>query len=489
MADDTEELIDAGEDITIKTSTPRSPISSELAKSTDNKTTRKQKNKENKQEDKNSKTLKNSTNIKEQERTQEKGLKDKRETKKRKPSSNGSVQEKDNTDDDESEEEETEMTIEEKEDMYNAARNGDFLTLHNSLDKKNADINMTWYKENLLMIAIRAGQTEMAEFLIDVGIDYNHKAKYFDLKEKDKKGKRISCYERSCRDLAFDLGNDHIVEVIDVKNKNVFPFVPVEPRQTWQKRPPPPPLPKHLLPPSEIESEEEDNDTSDGENDSGHLSARSQDKNNESSLSDVLDKLNGKDDGYGTMSPSMSPCLGNFNPHVYVPPEKPVVMHKPTKASMALQTHNSQFYHRRLVSKSAPSMRNVQVVGSYAHEKKQWELRREKSEMDDKISVQSLPFFLTHPSSASSRRSSTQTTASSPLAEVSKILGQSRLLKRETERLSTQRSKTIIPTLKINQWCHNSNNVFNRLSKSATNKRIQCSNFSVNREFIRHHRR
>lgn len=43
MADDTEELIDAGEDITIKTSTPRSPISSELAKSTDNKTTRKQK--------------------------------------------------------------------------------------------------------------------------------------------------------------------------------------------------------------------------------------------------------------------------------------------------------------------------------------------------------------------------------------------------------------------------------------------------------------
>ncbi|XP_076100014.1 uncharacterized protein LOC143069322 [Mytilus galloprovincialis] len=485
MADDADELIDAGEEITIKTSTPRSSKSSELPKFTDIKTTGKPKNKENKPEDKNSKTLKNSTNTKEQERTQEKGLKDKKERKKRKPSSNGSVQEKDNSENDESEEEETEMTKEEKEDMYNAVRNGDFLTLHNSLDKKNADINMTWYKENLLMVAIRAGQTAMAEFLIDVGINYNHKAKYFDLKEKDKKGKRISCYERSCRDLAFDLGNDHIVEVIDVKNKNVFPFVRVEPRQTWEKRPPPPPLPKHLLPPREIESEEEDNDTSDNESDSGHLS----DKNNESSLTDVLDKLNGKDDGYGTMSPSMSPCLGNFNPHVYVPPEKPVVMHKPTKASMALQTHNSQFYQRRLVSKSAPSMRNVQVVGSYAHEKKQWELRREKTEIDDKISVQSLPFFLTHPSSASSRRSSTLTTASSPLAEVSKILGQSRLLKRESERLSTQRSKTIIPTLKINQWCHNQNNVFNRLSKSATNKRIQCSNFSVSREFIRHHRR
>lgn len=72
MADDTEELIDAGEESTIKTSTPRSSKSSELPKFTDIKTTGKQKNKEHKQEDKNSKTLKNSTNIKEQERTQEK---------------------------------------------------------------------------------------------------------------------------------------------------------------------------------------------------------------------------------------------------------------------------------------------------------------------------------------------------------------------------------------------------------------------------------
>lgn len=35
------------------------------------------------------------------------------------------------------------------------------------------------YKENLLMAAIRSGQTDMAEFLIDVGINYNFKTKYF----------------------------------------------------------------------------------------------------------------------------------------------------------------------------------------------------------------------------------------------------------------------------------------------------------------------
>lgn len=29
-------------------------------------------------------------------------------------------------------------------DMYEAVRNGDYTSLNNALDKKNADINMTW---------------------------------------------------------------------------------------------------------------------------------------------------------------------------------------------------------------------------------------------------------------------------------------------------------------------------------------------------------
>jgi len=29
-------------------------------------------------------------------------------------------------------------------DMYEAVRNGDYMSLNNALDKKNADINMTW---------------------------------------------------------------------------------------------------------------------------------------------------------------------------------------------------------------------------------------------------------------------------------------------------------------------------------------------------------
>lgn len=33
------------------------------------------------------------------------------------------------------------------------------------------------YGESLLMVAIRAGQQEMAEFLVDNGIDYTYEAK------------------------------------------------------------------------------------------------------------------------------------------------------------------------------------------------------------------------------------------------------------------------------------------------------------------------
>ena len=37
--------------------------------------------------------------------------------------------------------------------MYEAVRNGDYTSLNNALDKKNADINMTWVMYDLICTA------------------------------------------------------------------------------------------------------------------------------------------------------------------------------------------------------------------------------------------------------------------------------------------------------------------------------------------------
>lgn len=245
-----------------------------------------------------------------------------------------------------------------------------------------------------------------------------------------------------------------------------------------------------MLPPELRESDDEEDDScedsGDTETDSGHPSPRSHDKNTEDTLfSEMLGKLNdqGKDDGYGTMSPSLSPYLGHFSPHVYTPPEKPLVFHRATKASMALQSHNDQCYKGyRAPSKSAPVARNIKAVGSYVFEKRNWESQREPSCLkNDTISVQSLPFMRSFTPASNSRRSSAQSMHCSPTAEVTKILRQSSLLRRDSNlKLPTHDKKGTVPSLKINQWCHkNSDNVFNRLSKSAQQRKL----LSVNRNY------
>jgi len=40
--------------------------------------------------------------------------------------------------------------------MYEAVRNGDYTSLNNALDKKNADINMTWVIYDLICTAYNA---------------------------------------------------------------------------------------------------------------------------------------------------------------------------------------------------------------------------------------------------------------------------------------------------------------------------------------------
>lgn len=67
-----------------------------------------------------------------------------------------------------------EMTYKQKKAVVAAVRQGDIDLLEDLLDKRHADINMLWYNENLIMVAIRAKQEQMAEFLIDNEVDVNH---------------------------------------------------------------------------------------------------------------------------------------------------------------------------------------------------------------------------------------------------------------------------------------------------------------------------
>ena len=51
---------------------------------------------------------------------------------------------------------------------------GDISQVEDLLDMPHADINMTWFSENLLMCAIRNRKEKMAEYLINRGVDVNY---------------------------------------------------------------------------------------------------------------------------------------------------------------------------------------------------------------------------------------------------------------------------------------------------------------------------
>ncbi|KAK6995066.1 histone H3.v1 [Biomphalaria glabrata] len=136
-------------------------------------------------------------------------------------------------------EERTEMTSAEKRDMYEAVKSGDIDWLEDCLDKRNSDINMTWFKENMLMTAIRNEQEEMAEFLLDNGVDHSYTASVVNLKDTPK-GKILERYDVTCRQLAYDHGMLGIVEIIDILQGNLFPFIRPNPRIPRLRRPKPP---------------------------------------------------------------------------------------------------------------------------------------------------------------------------------------------------------------------------------------------------------
>ncbi|XP_046568105.1 uncharacterized protein LOC124276520 [Haliotis rubra] len=136
------------------------------------------------------------------------------------------------------EEEDPCMTAEEKQAMYNAASIGDIDLLEDCLDKRYSDINMTWYHENLLVAAIKSKQEEMAEFLIDNGVDYNYKTAMINV--KDERTKAMEWYNCSCRQLAFDQGMHDVVELIDYLNGDLFSFIKPKQRIIRYRRPKPP---------------------------------------------------------------------------------------------------------------------------------------------------------------------------------------------------------------------------------------------------------
>lgn len=406
----------------------------------------------------------------------------------------------------EEEDENTEMTEEEKEDMYNAVRNGEYKLLQDLLDKKNADINMLWYRENLLMVAMRAQQMEMVEFLIDNGVDYNYETTLIDLKDREKTGKRLLQYTRTCRQMAYDLGLLNVVEMIDVKNNQIHKYYKITPRYPRMRRPPAPTPPCLMY--SNEEEDEEDELLAGGDSDllsnlshveeSSEMKAdnpegKGSDKRVELTL-DRVAELEVTDDECELFYPRTISSEINKNEIVE---ERPGLLRRGTKSSMGLKAHNNLKYRCREQSKSADLRGSINSVGSYAWESRRW--HHAKSVPGEQGSEESVPFvarisstFLPQTTSKSSNKMtfSRRRPLSSPASfsdEIQKILGQSRLLRKEptlpyikppgkSPRAQSART-TVTP------WCHsNSSAVLEHLSNTKISRKIQNPRFTVNRQ-------
>lgn len=406
----------------------------------------------------------------------------------------------------EEEDEITEMTEEEKEDMYNAVRNGEYILLQDLLDKKNADINMLWYRENLLMVAMRAQQMEMVEFLIDNGVDYNYETTLIDLKDREKTGKRLLQYTRTCRQMAYDLGLLNVVEMIDVENNQIHKYYKITHRYPRMRRPPAP-TPLCLMYSDEEEDEEEEllaGGDSDLLSNLSHVEESSEMKtdNQDTKGSDkrvelTLDRvaeLEVTDDECELFYPRTNSSEINKNEKVE---ERPGLLRRGTKSSMGLQAHNDLKYKRRAQSKSADLQGTINSVGSYAWESRRW--HHAKSASGERDSEESIPFVArisstfppqTSPNPAKKLTYSRRRPLSSPAsfsAEIQKILGQSRLLRKEPTLPyikppgKSPRAQSASTT--VTPWCHsNSSAVLEHLSNTKISRKIQNPRFTVNRQ-------
>ncbi|GFR96063.1 hypothetical protein ElyMa_000958700, partial [Elysia marginata] len=102
------------------------------------------------------------------------------------------------------------------------------------------------FRENLLMTAIRYDQKEMAEFLLDNGVDHTYSTSIVGMRETAR-GKVLERYQLTCRQMAYDKGMYDTVDLIDSLQGQLFPFIRLPERMPRFRRPRPPT-------PSELES-------------------------------------------------------------------------------------------------------------------------------------------------------------------------------------------------------------------------------------------
>ncbi|KAL5013527.1 hypothetical protein ScPMuIL_007797 [Solemya velum] len=296
--------------------------------------------------------------------------------------------------------------------MFTAVRSGDIDLLEDLLDTFQTDINITWYNENMLMAAIRAGREKMAEFLLDNSINQNFEGKLIDLKSD---GKIVAeWYTVSCRQMAYDHNMIDIVELIDIINNEHFGYIKPAARTPRFRRRRSPSI--HItetndnnsafsFPDNDIvdtnivindslplhinNSEPQDtamNDTMTKSNNSrrtskysfknDHADIRSG-KPSSISSSEYSEGENGThskhetrpDEGYDTMSPQTSPTASPLGKAYTEQKNGFVLFCRPTKAFLSRKRETD----KSIIGKQPVSVSSkVNAVGSYSWESKVW---------------------------------------------------------------------------------------------------------------------
>lgn len=406
------------------------------------------------------------------------------------------------SDEDDEESDCCEMTFKQKKVMVYAVRRGDIGLLERLLEKKNADMNMKWFGENLLMVAIRAQQPEMGEFLVDNGVAWDYERKLVELDENGS----ISVQKLTARQMAFDANMEDLVEILDHKTGNLFPFIKPKPRAPRLRQPiipfQPPALDEgiraeFLITPEQaivwqketrklhferlreaaIEAELQEQERINAqrkkrgligaEDESVQMSKSRQTFSDMNVLNDDISNVFGPDEGYETMSP-VSHYHKDYKYHV-TDVQEPVSIRgtrtfhlkKAFNASKAGQL-------KRMDSPDYPMHNNnmIESIGSYTFESRQWHHPRSAPQYRN-YSVESLadsgvhiglPFLHSgsvksgsarsrdRPAQTSfqSRRTKSAHTNISPFSQVARLLEQSRLF---SPIISSRPSTTSLPTI------------------------------------------
>lgn len=389
-----------------------------------------------------------------------------------------------------------EMTLKEKKAMVHAVRRGDIDLLESLLEKRNADINMLWYGETLLMEAIRAQQKEMSEFLIDNGVDWKHEKKLVELDEKG----AISVHKIAAREMAYDLNQDDLVELLDQKMENLFPFIRPRPRIPRLRQPiipfQPPPLDEGIkaeffITPEEakerqkearkehferlrqaaIEAEQLELERINAQRRKRGLLGPDEEEAQMSkdlnALNDEISQVFGPDEGYETMSPvSHHPRYDRFHMHN---------MHEPVSIRGTRASHLKKAFNaskagqlKRIESPDYPMYENhmIESIGSYGFESRRWHHPLSAPTYRN-FSIESIPDTDVHiglpfvhdkfkksasarsrgrsaPASVPQRRAQSAHSNISPFSQVARLLEQSRLF---NPVVSSRSSKSLLPAI------------------------------------------